>query len=625
MQSLVEYIGIEKRPSKKNKDYDVVKVVTVEESDSVKVARNIKKMAAMKNDASGSKVKKSVFEELYKEFNNMKEEKKKQYDQQKKMLEVKNFKNDPSFKNYYKILGISRGSGIENIEKAYKKLYKKDSDDPAQQDIIEAYIILKNPETKAKYDMEIRDLPADSLHRKEDNMGLFLRKRMKEMDIAERKAHKIYLRRYFDIPDRQAILVGNVAKNGKQYVKPKVMNAQDFLNFLKTNVPVVDLFQKDKEKKKKAKNFKKGKGKGKGKKVDEKKADESMVQSWADQMEKEMMGKKRSSSMSPSRIPDKMKVKVVTNKGDVPITSVNDINGIPSGVIQEMLVNIEKSEKPIKQLKFRKGKGGVNKVQVIPRVIPKQSTKNRSKSPVKRIGIENVNLMETMPANVIKRAVAKKNMRKFNEQYQKELDKIEAGKIKEKKKKSSSPKARGKCNKPFSISEDGKLICSEKGRWVDIKGPTGKALMKKKEKLNVKSFSSNSGNESTGSSSSSAKRSTKKMTDMDKKIEKDVLKMIDNNIKSNNADRISKSQVVKEMENKYGDLEEDQVIQIQGYVYLYNTSFKMFPKIPKGTKLAEIYNIIQEKIHENNPTFDLTDDEKKMIKKYAIAYKKMQE
>jgi len=70
---------------------------------------------------------------------------------------VHNFAN----KNYYEILGIPTDSDIPKVKSAYRKLVRKYHPDVNKQDanaaekfkqITEAYDILSNPETKAKYD-----------------------------------------------------------------------------------------------------------------------------------------------------------------------------------------------------------------------------------------------------------------------------------------------------------------------------------------------------------------------------------------------------------------------------------------------------------------------------------------
>lgn len=64
-------------------------------------------------------------------------------------------------KNYYKILGISRTADKKKIKKAYRDLALKWHPDKAEdkelaekkfQDISEAYEVLSNDETRAKYD-----------------------------------------------------------------------------------------------------------------------------------------------------------------------------------------------------------------------------------------------------------------------------------------------------------------------------------------------------------------------------------------------------------------------------------------------------------------------------------------
>src|SRR6185295_203675 len=64
------------------------------------------------------------------------------------------------YKDYYKILGVDRGAGADEIKKAYRKLAQKYhpdvSKDPAGEEkfkeIGEAYETLKDPEKRAAYD-----------------------------------------------------------------------------------------------------------------------------------------------------------------------------------------------------------------------------------------------------------------------------------------------------------------------------------------------------------------------------------------------------------------------------------------------------------------------------------------
>src|SRR5262245_63157966 len=64
------------------------------------------------------------------------------------------------YKDYYKILGVARGAGDEEIKKAYRKLARKYHPDVSKeanakerfQDVSEAYETLKDKEKRAAYD-----------------------------------------------------------------------------------------------------------------------------------------------------------------------------------------------------------------------------------------------------------------------------------------------------------------------------------------------------------------------------------------------------------------------------------------------------------------------------------------
>src|SRR5438132_14343899 len=64
------------------------------------------------------------------------------------------------YKDYYKILGVARGAGDDEIKKAYRKLARKYHPDVSKesnakekfQDVSEAYETLKDKEKRAAYD-----------------------------------------------------------------------------------------------------------------------------------------------------------------------------------------------------------------------------------------------------------------------------------------------------------------------------------------------------------------------------------------------------------------------------------------------------------------------------------------
>src|SRR5688572_27111140 len=64
------------------------------------------------------------------------------------------------YKDYYKILGVERGAGAEDIKKAYRKLAQKYHPDVSKEagaeekfkEVGEAYETLKDPEKRAAYD-----------------------------------------------------------------------------------------------------------------------------------------------------------------------------------------------------------------------------------------------------------------------------------------------------------------------------------------------------------------------------------------------------------------------------------------------------------------------------------------
>src|SRR4051795_2048780 len=74
--------------------------------------------------------------------------------------------------DFYSILGVSRDAGADEIQRAYRKLarqYHPDvNKDPGAEerfkDISEAYDVLSDPETRAKYDrfgQQFRQVPDD--------------------------------------------------------------------------------------------------------------------------------------------------------------------------------------------------------------------------------------------------------------------------------------------------------------------------------------------------------------------------------------------------------------------------------------------------------------------------------
>src|SRR5262245_66647474 len=64
------------------------------------------------------------------------------------------------YKDYYKVLGVARGAGDEEIKKAYRKLARKYHPDVSKeanakekfQEVSEAYETLKDKEKRAAYD-----------------------------------------------------------------------------------------------------------------------------------------------------------------------------------------------------------------------------------------------------------------------------------------------------------------------------------------------------------------------------------------------------------------------------------------------------------------------------------------
>ena len=83
------------------------------------------------------------------------------------------------FKDYYKILNVNSNASQKEIKAAFRKQSKKWHPDKNQdtdttermQDINEAYIILKDPEARKKYDKEYEKFKESKTYRRENKNG----------------------------------------------------------------------------------------------------------------------------------------------------------------------------------------------------------------------------------------------------------------------------------------------------------------------------------------------------------------------------------------------------------------------------------------------------------------------
>ena len=432
----------------------------------------------------------SVMEQLYKDAKNIAKERKEKLEQAQ--LEVARFNPDPTFKNYYQILDIDRASGLNAINKAFKKLYEKwdpkkhdESEESVQKfkDINEAYTVLSDPKEKAKYDMLIVNMPSDAKSLKGDHVGIYLREQWEQVENsianAQKRAHIKYLQKFFDVEDlpeiRKAKPVGIVGRKGKIYDKPTIMKPDAFMNFLKANVQKISVVSDDQPKRRRRLLGKKKKKAEAEAKKDKTKSPTKSAKDWADMVEEEVAKPSSPSPLKEFDINDR-KWKTIKNR--------RFMNGVPLDVVEEMLAELDgrprvsKKSPPRKPGKFAK--------QV--RLAPKNGKKVGALVPVDpQTGMLVPPLGPAMTVSQVKRGMEKKAMEKFHKDYQKEMKRIEKKGAKGDKKKSMSPASGRNCDKPYTISEDGEFICSPKHRWVKISGATGKKLMKELEKMMAKS------------------------------------------------------------------------------------------------------------------------------------------
>lgn len=551
-------------------------------------------------------------------------------------MEIEKFVPDASFKNYYRILGIDRASGLNAINKAYKKLYKKyDPDSPENvdkdteekfKDVHEAYEILRDPKERAKYDVLISNMPSDKDSPSSDHVGIYLREQWNMLENSVRNAQKraniMYLRRWFNVEDlpeiRKAKAIGKVGRKGKIYDKPVVMKQQDFLDMLKSKVGKISSSPKFVKKGRLGRYGKKKKQQTSTKKT------ETPVKDWADEVEKEMMNV----VLTPTNEGSPLKEYDMEKKMWVPVKD-KFINGVPIKAVFQLLDEVEgKSPKktPVKKSPVRKAKF-VSKV----RLPPKKGKKVGALVPVDpQTGVIVPPLAPPMTVGQIRKGMEKKAMTKYHKQYEDQLRKIEKDKGK-KDKKSVSPASGRNCNVPYLISADRKFICSKNHRWVKIDGVVGKKLLKEKEKMEKSKSRSPSRSPTSRMSPRNLPKNVKSVKEIGS--EKYIKDLVIELFADHKGEKASKSKVIDQVENVYAvdmyragladelesKLNKEQKNMIKRMVKVHNISFKKFPQlVNKGLNLNDVVNEIKKDIP------DLTKEEEINIKQYAPFYRKLQ-